>query len=229
VKIVELLLLSFACSSAIVGCKDRGVKQESVRNLACAPGKSIACAGPGGCEGDQVCKEDGSGFSTCNCRAHLASTTTAAVKPSAPVAPKKPSLLEPYANGRFGFELLVPKWLIPGKPPVNGDGLEWSGDGGVTTLHAGAMRSVGSGVGGEDFRREYEAELSERPTYKEFGGNWYVVSGYERQDVYYTKCVRGETATACFTISYPKDLRAKYDPLLGEMARSFRFNGRGLQ
>jgi hypothetical protein len=33
----------------------------------CAPGASIACTGPGGCAGGQVCNGDGSGYGSCDC------------------------------------------------------------------------------------------------------------------------------------------------------------------
>lgn len=33
----------------------------------CAPGQSIACAGPGGCQGFQVCANDGGRFEPCKC------------------------------------------------------------------------------------------------------------------------------------------------------------------
>ena len=34
---------------------------------ACTAGQSVACTGPGGCSGGQVCKSDSSGFDTCIC------------------------------------------------------------------------------------------------------------------------------------------------------------------
>lgn len=34
---------------------------------ACVPGQSVACIGPGGCEGGQVCREDGTGYGECDC------------------------------------------------------------------------------------------------------------------------------------------------------------------
>lgn len=33
----------------------------------CTPGESIACIGAGGCEGGQVCLDDGTGFGVCDC------------------------------------------------------------------------------------------------------------------------------------------------------------------
>lgn len=36
-------------------------------DAACAPGESVACVGPGGCSGAQVCRGDGAGFRACDC------------------------------------------------------------------------------------------------------------------------------------------------------------------
>lgn len=36
-------------------------------SLACVPGQSVACAGPGQCPGFQVCRSDGEGFEPCDC------------------------------------------------------------------------------------------------------------------------------------------------------------------
>jgi hypothetical protein len=33
----------------------------------CVPGETRACTGPAGCQGGQACKEDGTGFSACDC------------------------------------------------------------------------------------------------------------------------------------------------------------------
>lgn len=35
--------------------------------MACTPGLSVACVGPGACQGGQVCAADGSGYGPCDC------------------------------------------------------------------------------------------------------------------------------------------------------------------
>lgn len=39
----------------------------SPATTACTPGASVACTGPGGCSGGQVCRSDGSGYEACVC------------------------------------------------------------------------------------------------------------------------------------------------------------------
>jgi hypothetical protein len=34
---------------------------------ACVPGQSVACVGPAGCRGGQICNSDGQSFGLCNC------------------------------------------------------------------------------------------------------------------------------------------------------------------
>jgi hypothetical protein len=52
--------------SAVVADVNCG-SNESITVPFCSAGKSIACTGPDGCESDQVCKSDGSGYGPCDC------------------------------------------------------------------------------------------------------------------------------------------------------------------
>lgn len=49
--------------AASAGCGQTDGK----KNEACEPGRSVACSGPDGCAGHQVCEDDGSAFATCVC------------------------------------------------------------------------------------------------------------------------------------------------------------------
>lgn len=46
------------------GC---GSEESNSKPQACAPNASVGCTGPGSCVGFQVCKADGSGYSSCDC------------------------------------------------------------------------------------------------------------------------------------------------------------------
>jgi hypothetical protein len=43
--------------------------------MACIPGRSVACVGPGGCSSNQVCNGDGTGYGPCNCAPKEAGTS----------------------------------------------------------------------------------------------------------------------------------------------------------
>jgi hypothetical protein len=46
---------------------------------ACIPGRSVACAGPGGCSSNQVCNSDGTGYGPCDCAPSTDAGTTPCV------------------------------------------------------------------------------------------------------------------------------------------------------
>jgi hypothetical protein len=49
--------------------------------LACVPGATQACVGPGACSGGQACLADGSGFAACDCGATTPPTPQSAPQP----------------------------------------------------------------------------------------------------------------------------------------------------
>jgi hypothetical protein len=84
---------SFRSSEAFIRCGARGTWGDAVNTLiqqnlcpappaptsspGCTPGASVACVGPAGCKGGQVCLPDGGKFGPCDCGA-------APAPPSAP-------------------------------------------------------------------------------------------------------------------------------------------------
>lgn len=66
VWVLALVLALAACG----GSDDSGTELfggDAGSSGACTPGQSVACVGPGGCQGGQVCRDDGSGFEACEC------------------------------------------------------------------------------------------------------------------------------------------------------------------
>lgn len=64
--VLSCVLLLAACS----GSDDAGLNGISAATTAvpvCTAGEAIACVGPGGCAGGQVCAQDGSGYGVCEC------------------------------------------------------------------------------------------------------------------------------------------------------------------
>jgi hypothetical protein len=66
-------VLGFAASSALTACGgssptlSSSAAQEAGAMTVCTPGASVACTGPGGCAGGQVCNANGSAFGACDC------------------------------------------------------------------------------------------------------------------------------------------------------------------
>jgi hypothetical protein len=65
-------------------------------------------------------------------------------------------------------------------------------------------------------------------TYVPRGRSWFVISGYRGDDIYYEKVMfscAGRVVNV-FAITYPKDLRRHYDPVVEQMEDSFRPSNR---
>jgi len=69
--------------------------RETAPSRECTPGSTLACVGPGACQGGQVCLESGQGYGPCDCGVSEAKPPTEEVTegdadgPKAPAAPKK--------------------------------------------------------------------------------------------------------------------------------------------
>jgi hypothetical protein len=61
--ILSLGILTTRCGGSSSDQEGTGASTSS----ACTPGASIACTGPSGCSGFQVCKPDGGGYQRCDC------------------------------------------------------------------------------------------------------------------------------------------------------------------
>ena len=61
-------------------------------------------------------------------------------------------------------------------------------------------------------------------TYLPRGRTWFVISGYRGDDIYYEKVMFscGGSVVNVLAITYPKDLRRHYDPVVEQMEDSFR-------
>lgn len=54
--------LIFSLFASVIACSGAGPVAQT-----CTPGESVACVGPGGCNGGQACNADGTGFDPCSC------------------------------------------------------------------------------------------------------------------------------------------------------------------
>lgn len=64
---VASMMAAVACGSDDSGSDGSATRPGGNTTLACTPNESRACTGPGACAGYQVCAEDGSKLSTCDC------------------------------------------------------------------------------------------------------------------------------------------------------------------
>jgi hypothetical protein len=139
-----------------------------------------------------------------------------------------------YQNDRYGTTIEFPPAFKPLPPPDNDDGRKFeSADGGSFAVFASFN------VDDYDLAQYRDSILKNLDagsvvTYqaqgRTNGDDWFVISGTKGDTIFYQKhrlSYRGEM-TEGFVITYPARLKEAYDPIVAQMANSFR-SGNGFQ
>jgi hypothetical protein len=129
--------------------------------------------------------------------------------------------------GRFGVSATLPQGHFVGPSPGNDDGRSFHyPDGGEISLWGGWVMDT-LAVERAD-RRVYALQDGAEITYDAAGPDWFVLSGYEGNSIFYLRVEQGltcggEEALAYLEIRYPDTQRARYDPLIAGIAGSLGF------
>ncbi|ORE97811.1 hypothetical protein [Aurantimonas sp. 22II-16-19i] len=125
-----------------------------------------------------------------------------------------------YQNQRFGTKASFPAEAFPEKlpAPVEGDGLAWaSPDGAQLFIYA---RQNGGGETPASIIRD--RGKADDVTYKASGQRWAVVSGYRDGKIFYERYIFRGDLIHSVAIRYPKNLRSRYDRLVGPVTNSLQ-------
>ncbi len=130
-----------------------------------------------------------------------------------------------YVNDRFGAAIDFPTAkFVPLAPPDNGDGRTFESPGGeVRFLVFGQYNALGLGLA-ELIADDVANGGYRAVTYQRKGAGWYVLSGYKGSDIFYRKVLLldGGDGLHVFEITYPRGLKAAFDPIVVRMAASLR-------
>jgi hypothetical protein len=144
------------------------------------------------------------------------------------VAPAREAAAETwklYLNARFGTAAEYPaERFHPGPPPENGDGQRF-------TAADGAELAIFASYNGDDYTpATFEASLRSGNsdysdvTYRAAGSNWLVLSGNRGASIFYERHIfvkRKDADTIHgFVITYGRDAKAIYDPIVARIART---------
>jgi hypothetical protein len=127
-----------------------------------------------------------------------------------------------YGNGRFGYTIKYPaNILIPQGESINGDGQKFiSSDGSDSLLVWGSHNALD-----ESLQSRYNDTLKEfggSITYQVLKNNWFVISGYKGDKIFYQKTVFYNDIFKTFIITYKRTKRQLFDPIVPEIAGSFK-------
>jgi hypothetical protein len=132
-----------------------------------------------------------------------------------------------YRNARFSYVISYPTGLLnPQGESDNGDGQKFlSRDGQVEMIVYGSQNASDQSlqdVYKSQLPREGNNRLKSQLTYKILSGNWFVVSGYQGERVYYQKTILSGGVFKTFRIEYDKSRADVFDKVTKKVAASFR-------
>lgn len=131
-----------------------------------------------------------------------------------------------FADGHAGVHISYPADVFLPRPSEGGSSARVfvSRDGGAR--FAIGARSSAEGESPAYFRRHLLGTDAryDNLTYGPRGRDWFVLSGYDGDNIYYEKVMFscGRSVTSVFLISYPIAQRARYDGIVERMEDTFR-------
>ncbi len=126
-----------------------------------------------------------------------------------------------YGNARFEYTMCFPADLMTARPEAeNGDGRAFAAKDGARMLVWGTyntrdltprqvLNSEVKRVRGEGGQVGYTAAA----------GDWYVLSGTGRGDIFYQRGTSNDVRFASFRLTYPKTLAAKWKPIVAHLSK----------
>ncbi len=130
-----------------------------------------------------------------------------------------------YENGLFGWQIEYPANILAPLPLTDNNAARGfrSADGAAELVAYGGPNDFG------DIPRYRKFILSlgrhQEVTYDPVGEDWFVLSGYRANRIYYEKYVFSEDREMvhAFALEYPQDQKELYNEIAAQMSRSFSF------
>ncbi|TPI63152.1 hypothetical protein FJ417_05545 [Mesorhizobium sp. B3-1-7] len=130
-----------------------------------------------------------------------------------------------YVNARFGQSCTFPDDIFdkPMPEPENGDGQQWLSADGASLTCSGIYNVDNDTPKGFVDEQKASTEPGYKVTYSKTGKNWAALSGTKDGNIFYERRLFGkDDIIRTVWIEYPAALKAKYDPLVGAIAKSLR-------
>jgi hypothetical protein len=104
-------------------------------------------------------------------------------------------------------------------PPANDDGRQFDNGNGLYVTASGINNASNDTLESE---MRSDSDRFDRITYRAKGKNWFVLSGQKDDKIIYLKTFIGRGSVSHLDIEYSVHLKAAYDTVAGNIARSFK-------
>lgn len=127
-----------------------------------------------------------------------------------------------YTNHKYGYVIAWPKKLLtPRGESDDGGGQVFAATSGRAELAVWAVfNNVLEQTIPEAFQ-EAQKEEGAQVTYKRLGKDFFVLTGFKGQKIFYRKTLLRHDVLASFEVVYEPSLKEVFDPIVKDMARSF--------
>ncbi|MHC1790601.1 hypothetical protein [Solidesulfovibrio sp.] len=127
-----------------------------------------------------------------------------------------------YYNAKYRYRIAYPEAVFtPQGESDAGDGQRFLAAGGRARLLVyGAFNALGTTLDQE--YREALGQAGRTVTYQVLRKDWFVVSGLARDDIFYRKTILADDIFRTVELTYPRALKATFDPLVAGIVQSFR-------
>ncbi len=143
---------------------------------------------------------------------------TQALTLAQPASVAQRAVYRTYTNARYDYSIAYPAHLLtPQGEADNGDGQIFRSSDGLTEMRVYGSQDLGGGLAAA----YSEAQEGKNVTYKTMKRNWFVVSGYNGEKIFYQKTMFKDGVLKTFTIEYNQSQKSIYDAALARIARSF--------
>ena len=135
-----------------------------------------------------------------------------------------------YQNDRYGTTIDYPDLFKAEPPPDNDDGRRFKSADGAEFAVFASYNALDLDLAGYRQFNLKNLDPGKAVTYQAHGDNWFVISGTRGDGIFYERYMlsHGKELSEGFVMSYPARLKQIYDPIVAQMAKSFR-SGIGFQ
>jgi len=146
--------------------------------------------------------------------------------PAAQIPEPSEVTYESYVNERFDYRVLYPaNILTPQDPPTNQDGRTFQSPDRQIVMQVYGRNNALSESLNERYQQVLQqrsnADLDRSVTYQTIGDNFFVVSGYQGEWIFYQKTILDNDVFKTLEFSYHRSFQPAFDLIVSEVANSF--------
>jgi hypothetical protein len=127
-----------------------------------------------------------------------------------------------YVNHRHGYALAWPKQLLVSMGESDaGDGQVFAAPDGRAELRCWGSANDAPQLTVSEALAQALTEPGRQVTYRHMGRNFFVLSGYKDDRIFYRRTILAHGMLAAFELTYETSLKKRFDPIIRDISSGF--------